>query len=90
MERLIDHCVFRTTKVGLQKKPGHLRLTELRFPDFIPATQKRLHELDAVLFAATKGTAKEKRRKETHYYCQPCNVELCAVSGGLNEFEARG
>ena len=82
VERLIEayHCESRTTKLGRPKKPGPLRLTERPFPDFIPPTEKKSAPTRCCAVCRNQRDEKgKKRRKETRYYCQPCNVGLCAV-----------
>ena len=74
------HSESKTTKLGRPKKPGPLRLTERHFPDYIPPTEKKAAPTRCCAVCCNQRDSKgKKRRKETRYYCQKCNVGLCVV-----------
>lgn len=54
------------------------RLSARHFPEKIPATEKKLNPTRKCKVCVDKGKADgNKIRRETRYYCAPCNVPLC-------------
>lgn len=69
-----------STTGGRWKTPGPMRLIECRFPEFIPPTQKKDSPTRCcVVYCKKRDERGKRRRKETRYYCKPCDKGLCAV-----------
>ncbi|KAK9694585.1 Transposase IS4 [Popillia japonica] len=83
VENLISeyHTGLRTaTTEGRPKVPGPIRLSERHFPEFIPPTEKKNSPTRCCAVCCKQRDEKGKRkRKETRYYCKPCDKGLCAV-----------
>ncbi|GFV68129.1 piggyBac transposable element-derived protein 4 [Trichonephila clavipes] len=57
-----------------------LRLTERHFVKFIPPTEKKEKPARKCFICCRKRDSDGKKiRKETRYYCEKCDVGLCAV-----------
>ncbi|XP_023244129.1 piggyBac transposable element-derived protein 4-like [Centruroides sculpturatus] len=87
IERIIEeyHTETRVTRHGQPRTsgprtPGPLRLMERHFPDLLPATDRKKAPTRRCAVCKTKHDgAGKKLRKETRYYCQVCDVPLCAA-----------
>ena len=74
------HSSTFSKKAGRRKQPGSLLLTERHFPDFIPPSEKKAVPYRNCAVCCSKIDERGKKiRKETRYWCQECNVGLCAV-----------
>jgi len=96
--RNVDHLTFRIelvegllAKYSVQRKvPGHhdgysniKRLTERHFPRRIPPTENKCKPTRRCVVCS-----KHKKRRETVYYCQDCDVALC-VDGCFEVYHTR-
>lgn len=82
VERLIQnyHSEINIKKSGRPKSSGILRLTERHFPSFVPPTPKKEAPTRYCAVCCSKRDNKGKRkRKESRYMCNTCNVGLCAA-----------
>lgn len=83
---LVNEIVIKYHKESMCSKRGRpsfetpLRLTERHFVKFIPPTEKKEKPARKCAVCCKKRDSKGKRvRKETRYYCDKCDVGLCAV-----------
>ncbi|KAL1115224.1 hypothetical protein AAG570_007255 [Ranatra chinensis] len=59
---------------------GVSRLTERHFPDVVPPTAKKQAPTRyCAVCCSQRDDSGKKRRKESRYFCKPCNVGLCAA-----------
>jgi len=76
----IYHSDRNIKKAGRPRSSGILRLTERHFPSFVPPTPKKETPTRYCAVCCAKRDSKGKRkRKESHYMCNSCNVGLCAA-----------
>lgn len=60
--------------------PNPLRLTGRHFPEFLPATDKKINPTRQCAMCSRVRDANGKRiRRESRYYCPDCNVTLCVA-----------
>lgn len=77
VERLVEsyNSGMSSSKRGRPSAtPSPLRLTERHFPKICPATEKKKNASRMCVVCS-----KNKKRKESRYECQDCNVGLCIV-----------
>ena len=84
---LVNEMVIKYHSESMSNKKGQpsfetpLRLTERHFVKFIPPTVKKEKPARKCVICCRKRDHTGKRiRKETRYYCELCDVGLCAVS----------
>lgn len=77
---IIKYSDKHISKRGRPKTPGPLRLTERHFPEYIPPTEKKQNASRLCAVCSNIRDSKgKKKRKESGYYCKPCNVGLYAA-----------
>jgi len=82
VEKLIQnyHSDRNIKKAGRPRSSGILRLTERHFPSFVPPTPKKETPTRYCAVCCAKRDSKGKRkRKESRYMCNSCNVGLYAA-----------
>lgn len=82
--RLTRQIIEKYRTVEFQNKRGRhstdypLRLTERHFPSFVPATEKKKNATRKCV-VCSKTDKKQKKRRETRYMCEICDVGLCVT-----------
>ncbi|GFY30966.1 piggyBac transposable element-derived protein 4 [Trichonephila clavipes] len=83
---LVNEMVIKYHSESMGSKRGRpllktpLQLTERHFVKFIPPTEKREKPARKCFICCRKRDRDGKKiRKETRYYCEKCDVGLCAV-----------
>ncbi|GFW21214.1 piggyBac transposable element-derived protein 4 [Trichonephila clavipes] len=83
---LVNEMVIKYHSESMGSKRGRpllktpLRLTERHFVKFIPPTEKKAKPVRKCFICCRKRDSDGKKlRKETRYYCEKCDVGLCAV-----------
>ncbi|GFW38337.1 piggyBac transposable element-derived protein 4 [Trichonephila clavipes] len=83
---LVNEMVIKYHSESMGSKRGRpllktpLRLTERHFVKFIPPTQKKEKPARKCLICCRKRDSDGKEiKKETRYYCEKCDVGLCAL-----------